>query len=750
MVLHSRQTCRFFARGKCDYGTSCKYRHSLVRDEDNTQAVRTSGSRVCIYYQTGRCYKGDACRFAHEGKALSSSSSSAQDLQTAKPKSVPDEDEQTFLTWQRDVPGMRRGPPRALGTVGMSKFFLTAWEMISRNSATTQRVVTTLATEGGLARIDELSRIDIDRLTAEGKVSCLEKLMVPFLRAISDKCVLSSFVLEDAVGTIYNFLYGVNGRRGIPFYNSISAVLLTAKLDVELDKELLGVSISATLATLHQMLVCNQTASIEDGISEIIETISEYTSELIDDSQADLNMQTAFRHLEKIRTRLRFGNEIPLPTDSKHTTTTGLAIFDVGQEWPGNRSPDGPRHDNDHENISDIKILPTPGEIQSHRLEYLPVTDPGKLHLQGVRGLLDRHFRLLREDTVGQLRDCVRLIIQDLADPTFEPSGNRRAMHGAQVFVYNHVSISEIAFDERKGLQVLIEFEQPPGARALSEEEARKTWWAETKQLQQDSLLCLVDSNGRSVFFSVSDREGRKDVQNERDIVDDAGKCTLGYFPSQKCLLKCGIPGLSRDGNLPIKQTLQGLGSGQPINLWNDRQMSLISVRLLEETDDDMFGILERYRTNPHARQALVEFPGVIVPSFRPTLQALQLMSRSLDIPFSEYLAPAATMPATSGTVAEIPAPQYALVRGFQFDLSSITNGAFLKLSPQERFDVTSLESNSTLDLAQCNALVSALTRSLALIQGPPGTGKSYVAVQLVKILLAHREIADLGPIICV
>ena len=398
--------------------------------------------------------------------------------------------------------------------------------MVSRNNATTPRVVTTLATEGGLARIDELCRLDFDRLSVEGKVSCLEKLVVPFLRAISDKSVVSSFLLENSVGTIFTILYGVNGRRGVPFFKTVAGILFTARFDLDQDNQSLAIPISATLAALNQVLVCNQTASIEEGISEVVETISTCIGERSDDAEAGLDMQTAFRHLDKIRTRLRFGNEIPSPTDTGQTTREGLAAFDVGQEWPGKLSPDGPRHDNDHEDISDISILPTAGEIQSHRLEYLPMTDPEKLHLPGVKGLLDRQFRLLREDTVGQLRDCVRLIIENLADPTFQPSGNRRAMHGAQIFVYNHVSISEITFDKRRGFQMVIEFDQPPGAKALSNELARKTWWTETKQLQLDSLLCLVDSNGRSVFLSVSDREGRKDLQ-DGESGSIAGGCTF-------------------------------------------------------------------------------------------------------------------------------------------------------------------------------------------------------------------------------
>ena len=527
MSHQSRQTCRFFALGRCTYGTSCKYRHSSVEDAERAKNGTSSARRPCKYYQIGRCYRGDACTFAHESGVTPSSSSSAQDLPPARPKSVPDEDEQKFLTWRRDVPDMRRGQLRLLGIAGLSNFFRTAWEMISRNNVTTPRVITTLATEGGLARINELCKLDSGRLTDEGKVSCLEKLLVPFLSAISDKHVLSSFLLENSVGTIFTFLYGVNGRRGVPFFKVVAHILFTARFELDRDSESLATPLAVTLAALRQTLACNQSASIEVGISEVVDTISTCIGERTDDIEAASHMQSAIRHLEKIRTRLRFGNEIPLPTEGKHITTKGLATFDVGQEWPCRLSPDGPRHDNDHEDISAIKILPTAGEIQSHRPEYLPMADPEKLHLPGIRGLLDRQFRLLREDTVGQLRDCVRLIIENLADPTFQPAVNRRAMHGAQIFVYNHVSISEITFDKRKGLQVLIEFEQPPGPRGLSTERSRKTWWTETKQLQLDSLLCLVDSKGRSVFLSVSDREGSKEGLDEGGHAVDAGGCTL-------------------------------------------------------------------------------------------------------------------------------------------------------------------------------------------------------------------------------
>ena len=92
-------------------------------------------------------------------------------------------------------------------------------------------------------------------------------------------------------------------------------------------------------------------------------------------------------------------------------------VFDVSQDFPGAFSELGPRHDNDHANIFDIKILPTTEEIQSSRLEYLLSSDLTKHHLLSLAGLLDRQFRLLLEDIVGRLRDAVQMECKRLQNP---------------------------------------------------------------------------------------------------------------------------------------------------------------------------------------------------------------------------------------------------------------------------------------------------------------------------------------------
>ena len=44
------------------------------------------------------------------------------------------------------------------------------------------------------------------------------------------------------------------------------------------------------------------------------------------------------------------------------------------------------------------------------------------------------------------------------------------------------------------------------------------------------------------------------------------------------------------------------------------------------------------------------------------------------------------------------------------------------------------------LDASQREALLTALTRKVAVIQGPPGTGKTYLGLKIVQVLLDNRQ----------
>lgn len=78
-----------------------------------------------------------------------------------------------------------------------------------------------------------------------------------------------------------------------------------------------------------------------------------------------------------------------------------LARLEMSYEGPGSQRPNGPRHDNDFDDIAKIKIGPTHEELCSPHDPYLPANVPGgPHHLPGdsMPRLVDIQFRLLREE----------------------------------------------------------------------------------------------------------------------------------------------------------------------------------------------------------------------------------------------------------------------------------------------------------------------------------------------------------------
>jgi hypothetical protein len=78
-----------------------------------------------------------------------------------------------------------------------------------------------------------------------------------------------------------------------------------------------------------------------------------------------------------------------------------LAALHSGYQGPGAVREGGPRHDNDFEDISDIRIAPTHEELMSRIPPFLPVNFFGAPHpapLESMQRLLDIQFRLLREE----------------------------------------------------------------------------------------------------------------------------------------------------------------------------------------------------------------------------------------------------------------------------------------------------------------------------------------------------------------
>ena len=571
--------------------------------------------------------------------------------------------------------------------------------MIEIDASTMQDVIRDLAGESGLRRIQELIEQDFDRMSSTTKAHTFRTQILPFLQTISNPIVLSSLVLENAVGTIYNVIFGHGGRRSIQLFRYIVDVLATAD---PVEKSIV-IYLQHTLTVFSQILDVNSEAFIQEPLKIVAKRFEEIFIAVLDSQDANL-LNEARRHLERIERRLEIGSSLPAVRPvTVSTKNKPASSFEIHSDPPGGR------HDNDFKNISEIKIMPTFYEILCPRAEYLPSKDPAQWHLAGVDGLLDRNFRLLREDTIGQLRDAIQPELQQLLNPRAPNRRNERP-NQMRTYVYSRAKVVDLCFDRIAGFQFGVEFPQP--FKAVNSINKRQEWWQISKRMQADALVCVADSQGFVVF--------------------------------------CTVLGSASDAaeQLRARQEHSPQYKRKDAGLWKDENMASVYLSLVESNSENVRCILQHYQTKTASSLSLVEFPGVLLPAFQPTLRALQKMKADGNLPFSEFLAPIGPQKSSS---IPVPPPQYAQKPGFGFNLRCLMkNNADLTLRPGQPFDIRKFQDNSTLDDAQAIALVNTLQRRIGLIQGPPGTGKSFTGIALIKVLLANKKRANIGPLVCV
>ncbi|OJJ46123.1 hypothetical protein ASPZODRAFT_2059234 [Penicilliopsis zonata CBS 506.65] len=592
------------------------------------------------------------------------------------------------MAWKRQAPQSQFIRP--LGAA-LGRFFAQGRSLIDVDDSTLQEVVQCLSKEGGLKRIQELIQRDYLPMSDSAKLALFLEQVLPFVEIITAPKVLASLILEQSVGTIYNCIFGLAGRRATPFLNFLADVV---QREADSQEDAAALHLESCLQVFTQVLQLNSTAFIHEPIIAIAKRFRDIFTILNASVDSGL-LEGSHNCLERLQRYLDIG--LSLPSLNNRGSSKG-PVSQVPVQFVTQKEPPGGRHDNDHPDICRIRIMPTSEEILSTRSEYLPVTDPREWHVQGLSGLLDRNFRLLREDSVGQLRDAIHTELQPQA---------RREKNQMRTHVYSKARVQGFEFDRLTGLQIILRFPQPANLKDTGKKK-RQEWWELSKRLQPTALVCLADRRGFAIF------------------------CTISQ------------PKRQRQGRESEKERPQKFSG----SLWDDAAFSFVVLELVEPTEANRQYILDCHQPNNDSpTMSLVEFPGILLPSFQPTLQALQNMQKAADLPMSEFLAPSDSL---SGSM-DVPPPAYANKRGFTFDLRCLMDdGSSLEVSPSQPADMDRLRQHSTLDDAQAQALVHTLQRRIGLIQGPPGTGKSYTGVALIKVLLANKKKVNLGPIVCV
>ncbi|RAK84441.1 NF-X1 finger and helicase domain protein [Aspergillus costaricaensis CBS 115574] len=647
-----------------------------------------ANQKICRdFARDGKC-KFRRCKFSHDTSR--DNNRNAPRLNTKRPE--PPASESDFRAWRRNLWDPNRDYP--LGH-RLGSFLREAQRLIDQDVGVQQEVIRALAEEGGLKRMKEL--IDDNILAARSstqKSVILDQQVVPFLNIVTHPGVRNSLVLEQAVGTIYAFLYGLAGRRALDLLGFLADMLPYNKDQVTENQTN---RLEMSLLTFWHILELNSEAYVHEGLKLLANRFQSIVKDH-EVSQAQGALYNVRVYLQRILHRLSIGAALPSIASSGQPTPESDKL---PSSFIIHRTPPGGRHNNDSADICDIQILPTSEEILSPHTEYLPVKDPRQWHISGVAGLLDRNFRLLREDTVGQLRDVIHHQLRP------ENTAHTRQGNQVRTYAYLNVKVASLSFDRHAGLQFTIRFRQLAQVQGLRDKQ-REEWWSQSRRLQSGALVCLIDKSGGDVLF-----------------------CTVAEPPRLP-------PGTPQPRDSP--------------SLWKEKDVSTVALEFVDPTNHHVQFVLDRYRPRGAVSPVtLVEFPGILLPAFAPTLHALQKMKRSEDLPFANLLAPASSE--NPDQVAEVPPPAYALKPGFKFDLSCLmTDETELHLRPGQAFDLEKFQQKSILDPAQAVGLINTLQHQVGLIQGPPGTGKSYTGVALIKVLLANaaKAKANIGPIICV
>lgn len=342
-------------------------------------------------------------------------------------------------------------------------------------------MIKTLGKEEGLQVIRVLVEQVIPQASSgQDKVTLWVNEIEPFLRVITHQRVVNSAVLEQEVFSIFNFLCGIGGQRMKILYEFIIDIVSHMSAETTSPDRLSIIELS--LGVLSKLLDCNSNNVVNQEFSAIIGLLEPLLGVAANNQNGYLELQ-AQHWLSYIKRRLGVGDSLPVSKPQSQAAAP-LARFVLPKNLPGHLSSTGPRHDNDHVDIENISILPTPAEINSTSDEYLPTNDISSFHHPGINGRIDREFRLLREDTVGQFRDAIRSQLEKMQNPEAVQFQFRNQQ--VRTFTYHEAEAIHAGFHRSRGLDLLVRFVQT--ARG-TDPASREEWWMHSKRLQPGGLV---------------------------------------------------------------------------------------------------------------------------------------------------------------------------------------------------------------------------------------------------------------------
>ena len=244
---------------------------------------------------------------------------------------------------------------RPLGPA-LGRFFKQALTLVSGEPGIMQETISLLATEGGLKFIGELvNERSFETMKDDALIRIFEAQFIPFFKTLCQKNVVSSAMLEDRRATIHNYLYGVDGVRATVLFAATVRYLSiiqppAAANDVsDIKLQELHSACESSLQVFATLIVSKGNARLSDGVRTVVAKLGEAVA-----SAKTPLTRKAIKEYEKIERLV--DRALVNAREKRDKNRAAKPTFTLAREQPGGLSGDGPRHDNDFQDIREIKI----------------------------------------------------------------------------------------------------------------------------------------------------------------------------------------------------------------------------------------------------------------------------------------------------------------------------------------------------------------------------------------------------------
>ncbi|KAK6860594.1 hypothetical protein PG995_004230 [Apiospora arundinis] len=523
-------------------------RGPLNASSNNHSSPKPENQKPCNFFlRTGTCHYGAGCKFSHEtGPMATAAAASRSSRSTANAET--EHERNKYLEWKRLL---RRQPSSVDNITALKNFWSQALDIVESSEIDRyQMLVRDLIDDQYQGCLYLIRTLD---MRANGRWDDVWWIARDMLKLITQPKILDCLSIDTPVGTLYSVISGSNGSRLIPFLTSLCAGLESScrRQDIGI-LELSGL-VQLVLDATYEVLRREKRVAFCETLPALFDLLDLVIPFL--DTESDRQMKAdklgVLRKIAQLSTGL-----MTTPVNGSQARPPGVGDT-TPSVYPRELKLPGTRHDNDHLNIAHVSILPTVDELSSDQADYLPSTDFRQPHFldDPVQRYLDTHFRLLRHDVFGPLKEVLGALMSSVArndGALLKPQA-----FDANVHLYLNSSISHVSVDDKRGFEIHITFMPPRQLRGKSTKE-RQQWWSVAKRLEVGSLLYLVFAAGDSVVLlalTASDK-GPRGVAgaypgNVLPVLENLQRMmTLGELPFQEWIIPKPEESPSRTRNL--------------------------------------------------------------------------------------------------------------------------------------------------------------------------------------------------------